>query len=219
MHVGIIMDGNRRWAKKRNLPSLLGHVEGAKNIEPIIDYASECGADIITLYAMSSENFVTRNSDEVSHLTKLIAKYALSMKNRLIKKDVKVVILGDIISLDSATRKALESLIKSTSMCIKTILQVCINYGGQNEILRAIGKITDKKLLITQEQLNKHLDSPHPLDLIIRTGGNYRLSNFMTWQSVYSELYFTDTLWPDFTVEDYQKALDFYTKEQRNFGK
>jgi undecaprenyl diphosphate synthase len=219
MHVGIIMDGNRRWAKSRNLPSFLGHAKGAGNIEKIVDYASDQGADIITIYAMSSENFVSRSAAEVDNLTNLIAKYAIKMKAKLLKKDVKVKILGDISTLKTKTKLALETLMETTKDCSKTTLQVCINYGGRNEIIRAIQQISSTNQPITEDLIAQHLDSPHDLDLIIRTGGNHRLSNFMTWQSVYSELYFSDTLWPDFTTSEYQKALDYFHQEQRNHGK
>jgi undecaprenyl diphosphate synthase len=219
MHIGIIMDGNRRWAKSRHLPSFLGHIQGAKNIEQIVDYASEKGADIITLYAMSTENFVNRSKEEVEKLTQLIAEYAISMSEKLIRKSVRTIILGNLATLPVETRTALENLMESTKSGTKTVLQVCINYGGRDEIVRGVKSLIDKGQEITEENISSVLDSPTDIDLIIRTGGNKRLSNFLTWQSAYSELYFTETLWPDFGIKEYQKALDYFFQENRNFGK
>jgi undecaprenyl diphosphate synthase len=219
MHVGIIMDGNRRWAKSKHLPGVFGHAQGAKNIEKIVDYASEKGADIITLYAMSTENFVSRTTQEVNNLTNLIAEYAIKMQKKLVHKDVKTIILGDLTTLPTKTRTSLEQLTEATKHCTKTILQVCINYGGRDEITRAVQNLIRLGKEVTEISIAENLDSPTNLDLVIRTGGNHRISNFLTWQCAYSELYFTDTLWPDFDVTEYQKALDYFTSENRNFGK
>ena len=219
MHVGIIMDGNRRWAKARNLPTLLGHAKGAKNIEKVIKVAVKNGASIITLYIMSTENFVSRTKEEILTLTTLIADFAANMRAKLIKQDVCVTILGDITDLPSSTKNALQKLVLDTQNCLKTKLQICINYGGRDEIVRAVKRLIENGLEITEQNITDAMDSPSSPDLIIRTGGNKRLSNFLTWQSAYSELYFTDVLWPDFDESEYLKALAFFHSENRNFGK
>jgi undecaprenyl diphosphate synthase len=219
MHIGIIMDGNRRWAKSNHLPSMLGHIKGAKNIERVVDYAQQKGAKIITLYIMSTENFTTRTKEEVKNLTLLISEYAKEMQIKFPKKNIRAVTLGNTESLATSLKKSLKSLAEKTAHCEGLLLQLCINYGGRDEIVRALHKLVHSGIEITEDSISQHLDSPSNPDLIIRTGGNKRLSNFLTWQSAYSELYFTDTLWPDFDPNEFQKALDFFLKEQRNFGK
>jgi undecaprenyl diphosphate synthase len=219
MHIGIIMDGNRRWAKSKHLPSMLGHAQGAKNIEKIVDFAVKKGAKIVTLYIMSTENFTSRSKEEVDRLTLLITEYAKEMQSKFPKKDIKAVTLGNITQLTDQLKKSLQSLSNKTSHCNGLLLQLCINYGGRDEIIRAIKKLNAKGIDIDETNLTNELDSPSSPDLIIRTGGNRRLSNFLTWQSAYSELYFTDTLWPDFDTTEFQKALDYFLQEQRNFGK
>ena len=219
MHVGIIMDGNRRWAKAKNLPTLLGHAKGAKNIEKVIKFASKNGASIITLYILSTENLVNRTKKEILTLMTLIADFAANMRTKLIKQDVCVTILGDITDLPSGTKTALQKLVLDTQNCLKVKLQICVNYGGRDEIVRSVRRLIKENKEINEQNISKSLDSPSSPDLIIRTGGNKRLSNFLTWQSAYSELYFTDVLWPDFDEPEYQKALAFFHSENRNFGK
>jgi undecaprenyl diphosphate synthase len=157
MHVGIIMDGNRRWAKNRHLPSLLGHVEGAKNIEIILEYAYNNGAKILTLYVMSKENFVNRSEEEISHLTKLIEKFAKNIQTTLIKKGIKTIILGNTMSLPDSTKKALTDLCKSTQDGKGMLLQLCINYSGRDEIVRAVQKITASNTIVSEKQFRKRL--------------------------------------------------------------
>lgn len=226
-HVAIIMDGNGRWAKKRMLPRSAGHVQGAKVVERICEDAYNLGIKYLTVYAFSTENW-SRAQEEVDAIMKLLYQYLEDCIKRSSKNNMRVRVLGDISRLDEKLQKKiieLEDVSKdNTGLCF----QVALNYGGRDEIIRGVRKIVRKISLgelaedeITEGLLSDFLDTkgvPDP-DLIIRTSGEMRISNFLIWQCSYSEFYFTDVLWPDFNKEELKKALDYYARRDRRFGK
>lgn len=226
MHVGIIMDGNGRWATKRGLPRLMGHKRGASRVKGIVKASPELGVKTLTLYAFSTENW-KRAAHEVEGLMKLFRGYLQNNFVELNEKNVRVRFLGDPTPLAKDLReqmKILEDLTKDNTLIT---LNVAINYGGQDELVRATRKIAakvkDGTLAvedITEKTVSDHLDTAgqeNP-DLIIRTAGEFRLSNFMTWQSAYSELAFVEKSWPEFTPEVYAGVIVDYRSRTRQFG-
>ncbi len=223
-HIGIIMDGNRRWAQKRGYPRARGHEAGAEALERITDYAARIGVENLTVYAFSTENWQSRTKVEIQELFGLIT---LVLKRRLKKMQENGVVLGLIGDIQKFPLNLRQVLFHAKEVLKKNHrikLNLALNYGGRDEILRAFKKITQAKVSakeINEELLAKHLDTkgiPEP-NLIIRTGGRQRLSNFLVWQCTYSELYFTDALWPDFGPEELDKAILYYSQCERNFGK
>ena len=223
-HLGIIIDGNRRWAKERGLSSFEGQKKGLDNVHKIGDWAKKKGIKILTLYTFSTENW-KRTKQEVRYLMKLLSE-AFSKKNvkKLHQKGIKVQAIGQRERLPKFLQKKIETAERITKNNKENILNLAISYGGRPEIIQAIKNIIKKRIpvdKITEEVINKNLWTtglPDP-DLIIRTGGEQRLSNFFTWQSVYSELYFTKKYWPDFTEKDLDMALLDFSLRQRRFGK
>lgn len=225
-HVAIIMDGNGRWAKKRLLPRTAGHVQGSKVAEQICEDAYNLGIKYLTIYAFSTENW-NRPENEVSTLMNLLRKYMKDSIERSSKNNMRVRVIGDISKLDKDLQDSIRNLEEISSTNTGLCFQVAINYGGRDEITRAVkdisrevqeGKISVDN--INEELINSHLDTkgiPYP-DLLIRTSGELRTSNFLPWQLAYSEFYFTDVLWPDFNKEELQKAIDYYNKRDRRFG-
>jgi len=226
-HIAIIMDGNRRWAKKRMLPTQMGHSEGATNLERIADACEELGVKFLTVYAFSTENW-KRTEEEVSYLMKLLAKHISDFDKRIGSRNVRIRLVGEISRLPQELQEGIIHIEERTKNNTGLTVNIAINYGGRAEIMYATQEITKEVLSgnlkmedITEDLLSKHLqtkDSPDP-ELIIRTGGEQRLSGFLLWQSSYSELYFTDVLWPDFNKEELMKALQEYNRRKRNFGK
>ena len=219
-HVAFIMDGNGRWAKKRLMPRNFGHREGAKIVGEIVTYAFELGIKTVTLYAFSTENW-SRPKEEVDTLFELLRKYFKENINKLLTEGVKLSIMGDISVLPEDIRKDFENSLEKTKNNNKNILNIGINYGGRPEILRAVNNIIrDGVKNVTDEDFRKYLYTLNlrDPDLIIRTSGECRLSNFLIYQSAYSELYFTKTLWPDFHKKEFDKALKNYAERNRRFG-
>lgn len=222
-HLGIIIDGNRRWAKERGLSSFEGQKKGLDNVHKIGDWAKKKGVKILTLYAFSTENW-KRTKQEVRYLMKLLSE-AFSKKNvkKLHQKGTKVQVIGQRERLPKFLQKKIETAERITKNNKENILNLAISYGGRPEIIQAVKNIIKKRIpadKITEEVINKNLWTtglPDP-DLIIRTGSEQRLSNFLTWQSVYSELYFTKKYWPDFTEKDLDMALLDFSLRQRRFG-
>ena len=222
-HVGIIVDGNRRWAKERKLPTFAGHKKGAERIEEIVKYAQELGIKIITIYAFSTENW-KRVEEETSYLMELFETYARNKMEDANDLGVRVRILGDLQGLPNSLQEVLSKLITLTRSNEKLILNLALNYGGRDELVRTFRKlllinITASKL--TEELININLDTaglPDP-DMIIRTSGEQRLSNFLPWQGTYAELYFPKVNWPDFDKKQLDIALEEYQKRQRRMGK
>lgn len=225
-HVAIIMDGNRRWAKKRALPTKLGHSEGANTLEKIADVCSEMGIEYLTVYAFSTENW-KRSEDEVDYLMKLLAKHIKDFDKRVKNRNIRFRMIGDIERLNEDLQEGIRGIEERTKNNTGLTVNIAINYGGRAEITYVAKKIAEdvKNGIINLEDINEELlsmnlqtkESPEP-ELIIRTGGENRLSGFLLWQSAYSELYFTEVLWPDFDKKELEKAIVEYNSRKRNFG-
>lgn len=229
-HIAIIMDGNGRWAKKRMMPRVFGHKKGVETLKVITRRAHQLGLKVLTVYAFSTENW-SRPSDEVNYLMNLPKDFFDSFLPELMENNVKVSCMGDLAKLPEETRKILDKGLNQTKDNTGLILNIALNYGGQQEItqaVKAIGKdLIDGKLtietidqaLIQTYLMTAPLGSHADPDLIIRTSGELRMSNFLLWQLAYSEFYFTDILWPDFKAEDFDNAIEDYLKRQRRYGK
>ena len=225
-HIAIIMDGNRRWAKAQGKPASFGHKEGAKTLEKIVRYANKIGLKYITVYAFSTENW-KRAEDEVKALMLLLQNYLDDYSKRADTENIRVKILGDISALSEGMQKSIIKCMERTKNNTGVTFNIALNYGGRNEIVKAVREIAQqiqsgetKPEYITEEMLSEHLytkNEPDP-DLVIRTSGELRLSNFLPWQSVYSELLFVQKNWPDFTEEDLDNAIIEYQKRTRKFG-
>jgi len=223
-HIGIIMDGNRRWAEKRGLTINKGHEAGAKNLEKIINHCLELGVKTLTVYALSTENWRKRTKKEVKGIFSLILKVAREKKKDYEAKGIKLAVLGEFQAFPRKVVKAIREILKIVKTHERLKVNLALNYGSRDEILKAVRSIIQEKVPL--KKLNEKTFSrflytngePDP-DLIIRTGGEIRVSNFLLWQMSYSELYFTDTLWPDFNEKELNKAIAEYQKRQRRFGK
>lgn len=219
-HVAIIMDGNGRWAKKRHLPRALGHKKGVETVRDIVRAAGEFGLEALSLYAFSSENW-KRPEDEIADLMGLMRQFIKSDLEEFASNDVRLKIIGNYKGLAPDIVDMLEDALARTAHNSRTTLAVALNYGSQDELVRAASAAAAEGA-ITPEAIARHLDTADlpPLDLLIRTSGEQRLSNFMLWQAAYAELWFTETLWPDFTKEEFGQALtDFGTRERRFGGR
>ncbi len=216
-HVAIIMDGNGRWAKRRGLPRSVGHQRGVEAVRRLVRGLGPMGLECLTLYAFSSENW-KRSEDEVDGLMNLMRKFIRSDLPEFVANDVKLKIIGDWRALAPDIVAMLEDALEQTAKGSKT-LAVALNYGAQNEIARAAAEAAAKGP-ITPESIEAHLDTQDlpPLDLLIRTSGEIRLSNFLLWQSAYAEMLFVDTLWPDFTPEHLAEALEDFARRERRYG-
>jgi len=225
-HIAIIMDGNGRWATKRALPRYAGHAVGAETFRRIATYCKDIGIKYLTVYAFSTENW-KRSEKEIAVIMELLEKYLYESIEKMERDKVKMKFLGDTTVLS----QKLQDLIKQTEEISKKFdgvqVNICLNYGSRDEIIRAIQKYTTDQISspdpvspLTEEIFSKYLytaDIPDP-DLIIRPSGEIRLSNFLLWQSAYSEYYFTDTLWPDFNKKELDKAILTYQQRERRFG-
>ncbi len=219
-HVAIIMDGNGRWAKKRNMPRTYGHKEGMNRVIENVRYASDTGIKYLTLYAFSKENW-KRPKEEVSFLMKLIIIYINSQIDELDKNNVKIVVSGDLDGIYPDSKAVIDGAIERTSKNTGLVLNICLNYGSRDEIIRAINLAKkDNKEINSYEDLKEYFYNPciPDPDLIIRTSGEERLSNFLLMQSAYSELYFTQKLWPDFHKEDFAEAIENFALRHRRYG-
>ena len=218
-HIAFIMDGNGRWAKRRSLPREAGHKVGAATFKKVVKYCSDIGIDTITVYAFSTENW-SRPKREVDALMKLLDVYIKTANDEDEENRVKYIFLGDKDALGDELRAKCIQLEEFTAHYKKT-LNVALNYGGRAEIVHAVNEaLKSGKTEITEDDIREHLytsNSPDP-DLIIRTAGEVRLSNFLMWQSAYSEFYFTDVLWPDMSPEEVDKAIIDFSNRKRNFG-
>lgn len=225
-HVAVILDGNGRWAKKRKMPRNYGHAQGSKTVEKICEEAGKMGIKYFTVYAFSTENW-KRPKDEVDALMKLLRSYLKDCIKTSAKNNMRVRILGDTAGLSEDIRERIKELEEVSSGNDGLNFQVALNYGGRDEIMRSIKKMMsdciDGKInrgQIDEKLFETYLDTkeiPDP-DLLIRTSGEQRISNFMLWQLAYSEFYFTDVLWPDFTKEELYQAILWYNKRERRFG-
>lgn len=225
-HVAIILDGNGRWAKKRGMPRNYGHAQGAKNVEKICEEAWRMGIKYLTVYAFSTENW-NRPQNEVDALMKLLRNYMKTCLKTAAQNDMKVRVIGDITRLDEDIQKRILELEEATKDNGGLNFQIAINYGSRDEMIRAMKKLSDdcmkgsvKAEDITEELFSDYLDTkgiPDP-DLLIRTSGELRLSNFLLWQLAYAEFYFTDVPWPDFTRKELEKAVVQYNSRDRRYG-
>ena len=216
-HVAIIMDGNGRWANKRGLPRAVGHQRGVEAVRRLVRGLEPMGLECITLYAFSSENW-KRSEDEVDDLMNLMRKFIKSDLPDFVANDVKLHIIGDWRGLAPDIVEMLEDALAQTANGSKTIA-VALNYGGQDEIVRAATKAA-KAGEVTPQSIEANLDTAGlpPLDLLIRTSGEIRLSNFLLWQAAYAEMLFVDTLWPDFKPEHLEQALEDFARRERRYG-
>lgn len=224
-HIGVIMDGNGRWAKKRLLPRQFGHRAGAKTFKEITKYAKKCGIQYITFYAFSTENW-KRPKEEVDAIMKLFDDYLDDVRN-YIKDNVRLLFIGDRTKLSKSLQDKMNKLEKDTQDFTSMTLILAINYGGRDEIVNGVRKIANlvKDGYLKPEDIDNDIISANiytsgipDVDLIIRPSGEMRLSNFLTWQSAYAELYFSDVLWPDFSKKDFDLALKSYSERCRRFG-
>ena len=225
-HVAIILDGNGRWAKSKGMPRNYGHAQGSKNVERICEEAWRLGIKYLTVYAFSTENW-NRPQDEVDALMNLLRRYMKTCLTTASKNDMKVRVIGDITRLDEDIRSRILELEEATKNIGGLNFQIAINYGSRDELVRGIRRLAqdcvDNKqdpAEITEAVIERYLDThgiPDP-DLLIRTSGEQRLSNFLLWQLAYTEFYFTDVHWPAFTKEELIKAIEQYNKRDRRFG-
>ena len=225
-HVAIIMDGNGRWAKKRGLPRTAGHYQGAKVVEQILEDADHMGIRYLTVYAFSTENW-SRPQAEVKTLMNLLRTYMKTSLAKCAKNNVRIRVIGDKTRLDAALQEAIRNLEQDTRNNTGISFQIAINYGGRDELRRVAAQIARQVqdgLLrpeeITEETISDHLDTagiPDP-DLLIRTSGEERISNFLIWQCAYTEYYFTDVTWPDFNKEELERAVEAYRHRERRMG-
>lgn len=217
-HVAIIMDGNGRWARKRLLPRVAGHKAGVEAVRTIVRAAGDLGIEAMTLYAFSSENW-KRPEEEVSDLMGLMKRFILSDLDEFAANDVKLKVIGNWRALAPDVVALIENALERTAGNKRTTLAVALNYGAQDELVRAATAAAASGE-ITAEAIEANLDTADmpPLDLLIRTSGEVRLSNFLLWQSAYAELYFTDILWPDFKPADLKAALDHFARRDRRYG-
>ena len=222
-HIGIIMDGNGRWARKRGLPRLFGHRAGAENIHRVVEACADFGIEVLTVYAFSTENW-GRPKDEVDGLMRLLQETIDREVPEMNRKGVRLVHSGDPSRLAPELQDAIKKALDLTKGNDRIILNVALNYGGRAEIVKAVREIIREGVSpedVTEALISSHLytaNLPDP-DLIIRTAGEMRLSNFLIWQAAYAEYYSTPTLWPDFDREELRKALDAYARRERKFGK
>ena len=225
-HVAIILDGNGRWAKAKGMPRNYGHAQGSKNVERICEEAWRMGIKYLTVYAFSTENW-SRPKDEVDALMKLLRNYMVNAKKRANKNNMCVRVIGDKTGLDWDLQESIRDLEESTKDNTGLHFQIAINYGGRDEITRAVRRLSadvaEGKLeadSVTEETLNSYLDTaglPDP-DLLIRTCGEQRISNFLLWQLAYTEFYFCDKAWPDFNKKELERAIESYNTRNRKFG-
>lgn len=219
-HVGIIMDGNGRWANARGKKRSYGHNAGSANVDRIVTHAFDSGVKVLSLYAFSSENWA-RPKEEVDELMRLLKVYFKKFIKKVLKNNVRLFVMGELDRLSPELKELIEKDMKETEKYTERVLNIGINYGGRGEIVRAVKKLIADGKDITEQGISENLYTAEfgEPDLIIRTGGELRLSNFMLYQGAYSELYFTDVLWPDFDEKEFDKAIESFSARKRRFGK
>lgn len=224
-HIAIILDGNGRWAKKRGMPRSFGHVKGCENLEDICEVAKELGVKYLTVYAFSTENW-KRSKEEVDGLMKLFRNYLKKCIKISQKNNMRVKVIGDITAFDSDIQESIEKLEDFSEDFTDLHFQIALNYGSRDEITRAVNRMLEDQKAgkletpVSEDTISGYLDTaglPDP-DLMIRTSGELRLSNYLLWQLAYSEFYFTDVPWPDFKKEELVKAIEKYNERDRRYG-
>lgn len=217
-HIGIIMDGNRRWAKEKKKKTIEGHLAGANRIISLAKYIFDKGIKYLSIYAFSTENF-NRSAEEVSYLMGLIIKFFNERVNELHDYNIKIVVSGLRDNLSKEVLKCIDNVVDLTKDNTGGVLNVCLNYGGRREIVDAVNKIKEANVSITEETFGRYLYNDLPdLDYVIRTSGEERISNFMLWQISYAEFYFPKVYFPDFDEKEFDKALEIYNNRNRRFG-
>jgi undecaprenyl diphosphate synthase len=225
-HVAITMDGNRRWAKAHSLSTKEGHLAGAKRVEPLVDFAARAGIEVMTFYAFSTENFSRKEEEKQSIFEVFNAMLHDPVTERMKKNGVQVRVIGDLEKFPRMIQQRVRKLVHDSAQNDRIIVNFALNYGGRQEITQAVKQIVAEGVApeeVSEEVIASHLYTaglPDP-DLLIRPGGEQRLSNLLPWQSAYSELYFSDTLWPNFDIKEFSKALIWYDEraQKRRFGK
>jgi undecaprenyl diphosphate synthase len=223
-HIAIIMDGNRRWARKNGLPDGKGHEAGAENLQRIVEYCRDLGIKHLTVYALSTENWRLRPPMEVKGLFDLLVRIVKTKAVEYQKSGIKFFVLGNFQAFPLKVKDAIKKILAMAIVREKIQFNIALNYGGRDEIVNAIKNIIKNKVpanKIDEKLISDYLytkNQPDP-DLVIRPGGEFRLSNFLLWQMSYAELYFTDILWPDFTPEKLEKAIEWYQDRDRRMGK
>lgn len=223
-HIAIIMDGNRRWARTRGLAEIKGHQKGSDTLEELVESAAKMGVKTITVYALSTENIKERAKREVWGLFNLIKSSYHSKLKKMMKNGVRIEILGESDGLPAIIKRIIDEIRKTYIKNESIQLNIALNYGGKKELVEAVKDLIKEGIDLSkldETDINKKLytkGQPDP-ELVIRTGGRIRLSNFLLWQTAYSELYFTKTLWPDFDEKEFKKAIKWYQTQKRNFGK
>lgn len=224
-HIAIILDGNGRWAKKRGMPRSFGHVKGCENLEDICEVTKELGVKYLTVYAFSTENW-KRSKEEVDGLMKLFRNYLKKCIKISQKNNMRVKVIGDITAFDSDIQESIEKLEDFSKDFTDLHFQIALNYGSRDEITRAVNRMLEDQKAgkletpVSEDTISGYLDTaglPDP-DLMIRTSGELRLSNYLLWQLAYSEFYFTDVPWPDFKKEELVKAIEKYNERDRRYG-
>ncbi|MFQ3675004.1 MAG: isoprenyl transferase [Endomicrobiia bacterium] len=219
-HIAIIMDGNGRWAKERNLPRIFGHRAGMVSVRKVVELSVKIKLKCLSLYAFSTENW-SRPQKEINGLFNLLKEYIKIERKNILKNNIKLKISGDLSELPKDIQKAVNNLVKETEHNTGLLFNLCINYGSRQEIVRAVNNIISTNVKnVTVESFSKYLymNEFPDIDLLIRTSGEMRISNFMLWQSAYAEFYFTKTFWPDFREKEFYKAIIEFQKRERRFG-
>lgn len=218
-HIGFIMDGNGRWAKLRGKSRSYGHKKGADVIEEVVSACFDEGVEAVSLYAFSTENW-SRPKEEIDTIFDLLEKFLRRYENKLVNERIRLIISGDLSEISEKLRNRSISVMKNTERFVGKTLNIAINYGGRAEIVRAAILLSETGEPVTEENLAGRLYTTGlpDIDLVVRTSGESRLSNFFLWQCAYAELYFTDVLWPDFKTEELKKALDWFAGRRRRFG-
>lgn len=221
LHIAIIMDGNRRWASQKSLPSAMGHRKGVQALDAIVRIATKRkDVSVLSIYALSTEN-LQRSPKELKNIYGLLKSYAAEKEEEFQKNDVSAFFPGNLQLIPKDIKEALETLSRKTKGGKALQLHICIAYGGKDEIIRATEKLIQRNLPVTEKNLESCLDFANtpPVDLLIRTGGKKRISNFLLWESAYAEIFFSDVLWPDFSEKNLEEALQFFAEQKRTFGK
>jgi undecaprenyl diphosphate synthase len=218
-HIAIIMDGNGRWAKSHGLSRTAGHEEGAKTVREITTHCSKIGVKYLTLYAFSTENW-TRPKLEVEFLMKLLERWFKSELSIYLENNVRFKAIGELSKFSKSLQKTIKDVEEKTAHCTGLTQVLALNYGSRDELIRAFKKMSENNLEISEENIDASLDTATfgDVDLLIRTSGEVRLSNFLLWQCAYSEMFFTDTLWPDFAPKELDEIIEQFTKRERRFG-
>ncbi|RXJ98238.1 UDP pyrophosphate synthase [Arcobacter sp. CECT 8986] len=218
-HIAIIMDGNGRWANERGLKRTAGHEEGAKTVREITKHCNNIGIKYLTLYAFSTENW-SRPKLEIEFLMKLLEKYLKNELNIYLDNNVKFKVIGDISKFSKSLQKIINKTIEATKNATGLTQVLALNYGSQDEILRAIKKLNEKELDVTKENFENCLDTAGfpDVDLLIRTSGEVRLSNYLLWQNAYAEMFFVNTYWPEFSTNELDDIISDYINRERRFG-